>query len=265
MVASHGELLRTLNPGQVDLWTVSTGYSADSTPVCLQSVLSNDEQKEARRFHQAKHQRQFVVARALLRRTLSRYFRVPAGDWRFARGLYNKPFLAGPYISPSPQFSLSHTDGLIACLITLSPEAAVDVEKVEYNDDLPLVARQVLSATELKTLSTLSRKEWTALFFEYWTLKEAYAKARGLGLGIKLSDITIERGLDNAIRAHFAPSVGDDSSTWAFWRRRLPSKHTLSVAAKQDFPGELRIVRRSVKFEGMRMTETMAHDEQRSD
>ena len=72
---------------------------------------------------------------------LSHYFPVPAGAWRFARDHNGKPFIASPEVSPAAQFSVSHTEGLIACLITLS-EAAVDVEKIEYDQDLQLVARR---------------------------------------------------------------------------------------------------------------------------
>jgi 4'-phosphopantetheinyl transferase len=136
------------------------------------------------------------------------------------------------------------------------------VEKVEHSEDLSLVARQVLSRAELSILNNLSGTDWTTRFFDYWTLKEAYAKARGLGLGLRLSDVEFEEGPDNAIRAHFASSVNDDPSAWLFWRCRLPSKHTISVAARKDFDGEPRIIRRSVKFDGMSMVETVVSDEQ---
>jgi 4'-phosphopantetheinyl transferase len=256
MSATLSESFGNLRPGLLYLWTMSTDDSAATTACSLQAILSGDEQREALRFRRAKDQHQFVLAHALVRLALSRCFPVPAGEWCFGRDRDRKPFIASPKVSPAAQFSLSHTEGLIACLITLSTEAAVDVEKVEHNQDLPLVARQVLSAAELRTLSNLSGRDWTAQFFDYWTLKEAYAKARGLGLGLKLSGISIELGLDNAIRAHFASSIDDDSSSWVFWRRRLPSKHTLSVAVRHDFFCEPRVIWRSVRFEGMRMTES---------
>jgi 4'-phosphopantetheinyl transferase len=226
-------------------------------------VLSDEEKKEARRFQQTKDRRQFVIARALLRMALSTHFQLPSGVWRFERDSYNKPFIAGPNVSqPQTRFSLSHTKGLIACLITLSNEAGVDVEKNEYNQDLHLVARQILSPEELGTLNNLSEEAWTKLFFDYWTLKEAYVKARGLGLDLKLSDISFGPGLDNAIRARFGPSLGDDHSAWVFWCQRLPSKHTISIAARHDFLCELRIISHSVSMDCA--GETVTHNEQLS-
>ena len=260
MRANRGECLCTLRPGQQYLWTVST-EQADAKIACrLQVVLSKDEQEEGRRFHHARDRHQFIITRALVRLVLSHHFPVPANDWRFGRDHNRKPFITSPRGAPAVQFSLSHTDGLIACLITLSAQAAVDVERIEYSEDLPLVARQVLSPAELRALNNLSGRDWTARFFDFWTLKEAYAKARGMGLGLRLSDIQFELGTKE-ILAHFDSSIGDDASAWVFWNRQLPSKHTISVATKKDFDCQLEVVRRSVKFDGISTSRSIAYEE----
>src|SRR3989442_9510438 len=86
MPADCGQYLWTLRPGQLYLWTVSTDSPADR-PIAdhLQAILSEDEQKDARRFHRAKDRHQFVIARALVRLALSQHFLIPPGDWRFHR------------------------------------------------------------------------------------------------------------------------------------------------------------------------------------
>ena len=252
--------LCTLTPGQLYLWTVST-EQADAKIACrLQVVLSKDEQEEGQRFHHARDRHQFIITRALIRLVLSHHFAVPANEWRFGRDRNRRPFITSPTDAPAVQFSLSHTDGLIACLITLSAQAAVDVERIEYSEDLPLVARQVFSPTELRALNKLSGRDRTAKFFDFWTLKEAYAKARGMGLGIRLSDIQFELGTKE-IRAHFNSSIGDDASAWVFWSRQLSSGHTISVAAKKDFDCELEVVRRSIKFDGISTNRSVAYEE----
>src|SRR5262249_19811199 len=147
----------------------------------FETVLPADDQKEARRFRRNKNRHQFLLARGLLRFALSEHLPVCATDWRFARNENLKPFIIAPKSFSAVNFSLSHTDGLIACLISLVAEAAVDVEKLEFKDDLAPVAKQVLSAAELAALAKLSGQDWTKRFFDYWTLKEAYAKAKGLG------------------------------------------------------------------------------------
>jgi 4'-phosphopantetheinyl transferase len=250
-----GERLWTLRAGQLHLWTVGTDGLADAAIACrLQGILSIEEQTESRRFRRARDQHQFIIARALVRLALSQYFPIPAGDWRFDRDDYGKPFVASPQIWTPVRFSVSHTEGLIACLVTQSGEAAVDAEKLEYNRDLPLVASRVFSPAELIALSELSGRNWTARFFDLWTLKEAYAKARGLGLSLMGSDISFEFGPDNAIYPHFASALNDDPSAWAFWRCPLSSRHIITVAVKKDFHGAPEIIQQSVRFDEISMS-----------
>jgi 4'-phosphopantetheinyl transferase len=244
----------TIRPGQLHLWTVRTDDLNDGAIAGrVVEILAADERNESRRFRRARDQHQFVIARALAKLALSQHFPVAAGDWRFARDHNRKPFIAAPEISPPVRFSISHTQGLLACLVTPSAEAAVDVEKIEPSQDLAAVATQVLSRSEQADLSALSGEDWTARFFDYWTLKEAYAKARGLGLGLALSDISFELKPDGTIGAHFGPVIHDDPSAWMFWRRQLPPQHTLSVAAKRDFDGRCELIVRTVKFDGARI------------
>jgi 4'-phosphopantetheinyl transferase len=250
MPTNRSECLPPLTPGRLHLWTVRTDDLNDGVIASrLAPILSTDEQNEARRFRRPRDQHQFVIARALARLALSRHIPVAAADWRFDRDENRKPLIAAPEISPPVRFSISHTQGLVACLIGLCAEAAVDVEKIEPNQDLALVARQVLSPAEQAALNALSGADWTARFFDYWTLKEAYAKARGLGLGLPLNAIGFELEPDETIRAHFAPGVDDDPSAWVFWRRHLPPQHTISVAAKKDVDREFELVVRSVEFD----------------
>jgi 4'-phosphopantetheinyl transferase len=190
----------------------------------------------------------------LVRLALSHHFSIRADAWRFDRDHNRRPYIDFPAIFPPVRFSVSHTRGLVACLITLSADAAVDVEKVEHSDDLVLVAGQVLSPGEQEALSLLSGRDWTRRFFDHWTLKEAYAKARGVGLGLTLSNVGFEIKPDNRISAHFASQIDDDSSAWVFWHRHLSAHHTISVAVKKDLGDECKIILRPVKFDGAGIT-----------
>ena len=250
MSAKIGQLLLTLKPGLLYLWTARTDDLGDiKTLSNLEAILSANEKKETRRFRRDRDRHQFLLARGLLRLALSEHLPVSPADWRFARDQNHKPFIIAPKSSSAVNFSLSHTNGLIACLISLVADAALDVEKLEFHDDLALVAKQVLSAVELTALGKLSGQDWTKRFFDYWTLKEAYAKAKGLGLRLALSDIGFEIEADNAIRAHLSSRSDDDSSAWVFWCHHLSSHHTISVAAKAEIDVRYEIICRSVNFD----------------
>ena len=246
-----GSHCEPLDPGRLCVWIMRTDGPVSHEAVSrLEGLLPLGERVEARRYRRDADQRQFILSRALVRVVLSRHLPVPPDEWRFERDGHGRPSISGP-VRPSPvQFSLSHTRGLIACLVTRSVQAAVDVERIEYVADLSRVAQQVLSPGERAALGMPSSRNWTTRFYEHWTLKEAYAKARGLGLALTLSDIGFELRPDDTIAAHFAARVADDSSAWRFWRRHLSPRHVLSVAAGNGVGGECEVILRPITVGG---------------
>jgi 4'-phosphopantetheinyl transferase len=232
MLPRATDSLRHIGPGQIYLWIAPQETSGLVSS--HEAILSEEERNRALRFHRIVDQDQFVFAHAFVRLVLSWHFGVAPSEWRFGRDCNGRPLITAPQIRPTVHFSLSHTKGLTACLVTLTAAAAVDVEKVVGDQELVFAAREVLSATERKTLGTSSGMEWTSRFFDHWTLKEAYAKARGLGLGLCLSDIGFDLSPGGKIQVRFAARMNDDPSSWLFWCRRLSLHHTISVAARKN-------------------------------
>ena len=88
---------------------------------------------------------------------------------------------------PDLRFNLSHTDGLIACAVTIGREVGVDVEHIQRRLTHD-VAGRFFAPREVDDLKALPEDEQQRVFFDYWTLKEAYIKARGFGLALPLGD-----------------------------------------------------------------------------
>ena len=211
----------------------------------LSNLLSAEEQSTADRFQSVRDRRRYVIAHALIRLALSNYFPVAAVDWRFGRDRNGKPIIVAPEEFDAVRFSISHTSGLIACLVTCASEAGIDVEKVEPNQELAQVAQNVLSASELQFLNRLSLEKWTSRFFDLWTLKEAYGKARGIGLDLPMKAISFEIGPENSVCACFDEEVQDDASRWMFSLRHPSPSHALAVAVGES----CEIVERIVSFD----------------
>jgi 4'-phosphopantetheinyl transferase len=75
----------------------------------------------------------------------------------------------------------------------------------------------------------------------YWTLKEAYVKARGLGLSLHLHEFAFELSQPK-IRVVFGPGCPDDERGWRFesWLVEGARHAALAVLTEDDLKVDLR-------------------------
>ena len=240
-----------MTPKPHRIWIMWTGDTDLREAVVLLSPLfSAQDRGEAARFRFEKDQHQFLMARALVRLALSEEVTVAPNAWRFCRNERSRPYVAAPRLALPLWFSISHTNGLVACLVSALSEAAIDVEKVEQRDGLALVAREAFSPSEQEALARLAGRDWTRRFFAHWTLKEAYAKARGLGIGLGLDEIAFNLPETGAIGVRISSTLEDDLREWKFRTRDLGADHMMSVAARVGTEAPLDVDVRTIGLNG---------------
>ena len=208
-------------------------------------LLTVDEHERMARFVFERDRRSFLLTRALVRTTLSRYASVAPADWRFIANVHGRPeILDRPAGVPDLRFNLSHTDGLIACAVTIGREVGVDVEHVGRHL-MHDVAGRHFAPKEVTDLRSLPESEQDRVFFDYWTLKEAYIKARGFGLALPLGDFAFKLNPPHAPAISFEPALEDDPATWQFLQDWPTPTHRLALAVRrdgQDLPVRIRQV-----------------------
>lgn len=177
--------------GELHLWLASPEAFARAQLQHCQQLLSAAERERAARFHFERDRRLYLVAHGLLRVALSSYSTVSPEDWEFATGFAGKPFVVAPLGAPPLSFNLSHTSGLAVCGIAAGQEIGVDVESLDPPRDLASFAGQFLSPGEQREIEPLSGAARVQRLYEYWVVKEAYAKACGWGLSLSLPEITL--------------------------------------------------------------------------
>jgi 4'-phosphopantetheinyl transferase len=143
----------------------------------LEAVLLPAEIRDAGRLRFQRDRAERMRARALLRSALSHYDGCPAKTWRFISRLGGRPELDD---ESEFRFSVSHSDGLIAVAVTRCRDVGIDLESRERVVDPVPVAREVFSLGEASWVATTDTVRRFAML---WTLKEAFAKATGLGIG----------------------------------------------------------------------------------
>lgn len=221
----------------VDLWFWTTSGWPDSLD--LRDELNADELSQSAPLGQ--REAEFVVNRALLRRTLSRYDAVAPGEWRFGRNTCGKPVALDATDAPSSlNFNLSHAGDLTVCAVCRSAAVGVDLEAHGNDAALLEVADQYFSERELTDLKQRDAAERGRAFFDYWTLKEAYIKARGEGLVQPLDTFSFFPHTDAEIGFECAPEFAalhhGIPVSWHFALLRPAPGYTAALAVQLANP-----------------------------
>ncbi len=210
------------------------------------AILDKEEIARLERLRSPVLQQLFLVSHALVRTTLSYYRDVDPKDWRFEEGEEGKPMIASPRGDGRLCFNLSHTAGLSACVIALDHDCGVDIERVGRVKDLLAVAKRVFSGVERADLEARSGADQQGRFSDYWTLKEAYIKATGLGFKTPLRKISFRLDGSEAISVGFDPGYDDDPARWLFGLENLDDAYRLGVAIEVGSAPRPLILRREV-------------------
>lgn len=195
---------------------------------CL-ALLSVEEVSRHDRFAFDKDRCLFRVTRALLRTALSQYLPLPATAWQFTQAPGGKPRLDMDNGPPPLQFNVSHSGQMAVCAVTRSQEVGVDVESTVRRADQRIV-HYFLAPEEMAQFEQADEATQRQLFFRYWTLKEAYAKALGGGLALRFTQFPFQLR-DNAPPTLLRPPPENaHEPAWHFHQQQLPPDYWLAVA-----------------------------------
>lgn len=179
-----------LTPGEAHIWCAYLNQDC-WTIEFLADVLSPDEHQRADRYCYKRDREHFKVARGILRTILSRYVKIPPRQLRFSHNQYNKPTLIHETHDNLLHFNISHSQSVALFAITGGLEVGIDIEFVREDFASLEIAERFFSPAEVAMLRALAPDSQTAAFFNCWTRKEAYIKARGEGLSRPLDQFTV--------------------------------------------------------------------------
>ena len=219
-----------LAPGLVHVEYIETGRVPEQGWDRLALSLSEEERRRAMRFHFARDRHVYVAGHALMRDMLSRATGRAPHTWQFAKGPHGKPEAISAPGEPRLRINLSHTRGLAAVALTLDADIGVDVEWVARDTSYMDLARRYFAEAEQRHLANTPPDQQRGVFFAFWTLKEAYIKAIGLGLAMPLADFAFD---PSTLTISFADHVADDPANWSFRHHALPDAHVLSLAIRR--------------------------------
>jgi 4'-phosphopantetheinyl transferase len=244
-----GDGVGVLDEHSIHVWMVQTEdiESRGNTVLdALRDTLSESEMQRYQRSMATPKAREqalsFLVARALLRCTLSRYCpQVAPTCWRFEVNSYGRPALCSElqrellkeehnaslqdtlrHLSRL-RFNLSHCAGMVVCAFAYGREVGIDSENVNAKRRIASIARRFFTKEETDALLSVPEDAQPLTFSRLWTLKEAYVKARGLGIsGVGLDNFEFKHVASfsqerpaGALTADLS-KAGDKAEDWQF-------------------------------------------------
>jgi 4'-phosphopantetheinyl transferase len=237
--ATSPEIL-LLSEGEVHVWRAWLDLPQPGIQA-LEQTLSDDERVRAQRFRFVKDRTHFIAARGLLRAILGRYLSREPQTLSFSYNAYGKPALAempeGVGTNPSCQrrlvaatasqsgrtkgeglsFNATHAQGMALYAITCNRAIGVDLEYIQRQVEWEAVAERFFSPYEVSMLRAVPSHTRHIAFFNCWTRKEAYIKARGMGLSLALDqfDVSLIPGEPAALLN--IREEGQDISNWSLY------------------------------------------------
>jgi 4'-phosphopantetheinyl transferase len=241
----------TVSPVDVFVWYEDTTLLDPHALRAAEDVLCDEERTRRDRLHFPEDQRDFAMAHGLLRHSLSKQFpdRRPE-DWQFEKDAFGKPSIrrgTGP--EPTLEFNLSHTRGFVACVLS-SARVGIDVERIRSGIDYEDIAESCYSTEELAVTKVLPVSDRAGRILELWTLKEAFLKAKGVGLSGGLDSVRVELVLPTGLRFHAPAEV--EAKAWKFLTAVPHPEVRLAIAIEsRNLPRILMQGRELGEFQGV--------------
>lgn len=237
--------------GQVHLWLATEPEQLDEAQQRRYAGwLDHDERVRWQRFHIKADQQCYLLAHALVRSVLAGYLQQSPEQLRFTHNRYGKPELDHS-LQPrlhALRFNLSHTRGLIALAVTVDAEVGVDVEATSRKVEVQALADRFFAPSEASLLRETAPDLQRELFFRLWTLKEAYVKARGLGLQLGLESFAFSFDAQEAPgMTTVEPNV--DATHWSFFQYQQPPHFRVAVAVQAAGLTDDALILRTTSFD----------------
>jgi 4'-phosphopantetheinyl transferase len=223
--------LFVLPDNEVHVWRVNLDIGAQQVKG-YHNVLSPDEQSTAVRFYFQKDRDQYIVARGVLRTILSRYLDIAPQEIKFSYGSQGKPALTNSIGMDLVNFNMSHSNNLALVGLTRGRHIGLDLEYIQRDFACEEIAERVFSAQETSVLDSLPDDMKHEGFFNCWTRKEAYIKARGLGLSYPLNQFEVSLIPGEPARLIRVQQDIFETSRWCLRELNLGPKYAGALAVE---------------------------------
>lgn len=213
--------------GEVHVWPLLIGAG---TAAEMAHILAPDEEKRARQYLFSAVQQSFVAGRGHVRRVLGDYLGADPRRLLLRADRHGKPRLAGRWTG-ALDFSVSHSGAIVLLAVGRGP-VGIDVEEIRGDVAYEQIASRFFSAAEREALESLPPASRQRAFFDCWVRKEAYVKAKGIGLAMDLGGFTVSLLPAEPARLISCSAFPRDAARWAMHALSPAAGYTAAVVAE---------------------------------
>jgi 4'-phosphopantetheinyl transferase len=167
-----------------------------------------------------------------VRTCLSLYVPIAPSEWSFAKTAYGRPTISNASAAQyGLEFNVSHTEDIVAVTVARHVRLGIDLERCRGLTNCADLAASSFARQEVADISRLPPAQRERRFIEYWTLKEAYAKARGMGLSIPLNEVAFYFSARQELELLLADALHEVGVHWHFYQAAIDDQHIVAVCA----------------------------------
>lgn len=223
-----------LTNAQIDLWFANEGdFDFDELVSHCLGWLTDKEMIRYERFYFDRHRKELLLGKALVRTVLSKYCDKDPAEWLFEENEYGKPALASEH-DEDIHFNLSHSGDRLVLAVSRHEYLGVDIECCAKSRRVEKIADRYFTESELGPLLGLEGSAQLDRFYDLWTLKEAYIKARGMGLALSLQQFGFLLEENGLMSLQLDSMMDDEIKGWQYWQLDTGSDYKLALATKTD-------------------------------
>ncbi|MDN5203133.1 4'-phosphopantetheinyl transferase superfamily protein [Fulvivirgaceae bacterium BMA10] len=171
----------------VDIWISNINAEYEDS-----AFLNHDERRRAGKFKFDHLKNNYIYCRSTLRKILASYIGEAPPEIQIKYMENGKPFLVSD--SKKLDFNLSHSGDklIVACS---NKSIGADIEYINPKFDYQSVSNNFFTENEIIEIGNQDQAmARLALFFKYWTRKEAILKETGIGLSKNLKKVSVLNG-----------------------------------------------------------------------
>ena len=178
-----------LTKTEIHLWQICLNQFP---PIQLFSWLDPIEKQRAQQLKSETLYRRYVIAHAAMRDILSKYLGSTPASINLIQPPNQKPSIDSAQNQIDLEFNLSHSHEIAILALSRSLVIGVDIEHIRNIPDIAQLAKRFFTLSEYEILLGSPADKQLSLFFKIWTTKEAFLKAKGLGISHHLDQFSVK-------------------------------------------------------------------------